>query len=165
MTAAMGIVSKVLLVASHTSRPNSAPNFSIHSLHTCIGMQGKSTMNIKIHQVPFGNGMKTPYKSVYKCVLAIEWGVYISGMVKQRATSLSAVQLVQGFFASAITCSLTRALSKSLPHAQKLFSASTPGQILAPRVCTLVLFILCVVVRLTVCKRRSPEQPVSRGSL
>ena len=30
-------------------------------------------------------------------------------------------------------CSLTRALSKSLPHAQQLFSASTPSQILAPR--------------------------------
>ena len=30
-----------------------------------------------------------------------------------------------------VTCSLTRALSQSLAHAQQLFSASTPGQILA----------------------------------
>ena len=67
-------------------------------------------------------------------------------MVRQRATSLSAVQLVQGFcFCSlpytSVTCSLTHALSQSLAHAQQFFSASTPGQILAPRVCTLVLFI------------------------
>ena len=40
-----------------------------------------------------------------------------------------------------VTCSLTCALSQSLVHAQQLFSVSTPGQILAPRVCTLVLFI------------------------
>ena len=49
-----------------------------------------------------------------------------------------------------ITCSLTHALSKSHPHAQQLFSASTPGQIIiAPRVCTLVLFILSVMRELT----------------
>ena len=41
-----------------------------------------------------------------------------------------------------VTCSLTRALSQSIAHVQQLFSVSTPGQILAPRVCTLVLFIL-----------------------
>ena len=41
-----------------------------------------------------------------------------------------------------VICSLTHALSQSLAHAQQFFSASTPGQILAPRVCTLVLFIL-----------------------
>ena len=35
-----------------------------------------------------------------------------------------------------------RALSQSLVHTQQLFSAFMPGQILAPRVCTLVLFIL-----------------------
>ena len=71
-------------------------------------------------------------------------GYKLPGIVRERATSDSSVQLVQGFFVSVyFPCSLTRALSKSLPHAQQLFSASTrtPGQILAPRVCTLVLFI------------------------
>ena len=48
-----------------------------------------------------------------------------------------------------VTCSLTHALSQSLAHAQQFFSASTPGQILAPRVCTLVLFILSVMRELT----------------
>ena len=69
----------------------------------------------------------------------------LPGIVRERATSDSSVQLVQGFFVSVyFPCSLTRALSKSLPHAQQLFSASTrtPDQILAPRVCTLVLFII-----------------------
>ena len=45
-----------------------------------------------------------------------------------------------------VTCSLTHALSQSLAHAQQFFSASTPGQILAPRVCTLVLFITAVLM-------------------
>ena len=66
-------------------------------------------------------------------------GYKLPGIVRQRATSLSAVQLVQGLLS--VTCSLTRALSQSLTHAQQLFSASTPGQILVPRVCTLMLFI------------------------
>ena len=66
-------------------------------------------------------------------------------MVRQRATSRSSVQLVQAFVVFrilSVTCSLTHALSQSLAHAQQFFSASTPGQILAPRVCTSVLFIL-----------------------
>ena len=73
-------------------------------------------------------------------------------MVRQRATSRSSVQLVQAFVVFrilSVTCSLTHALSQSLTHAQQLFSASTPGQILAPRVCTLVLFILSVMRELT----------------
>ena len=74
-------------------------------------------------------------------------GYKLPGIVRERDSS---VQLVQGFFVSVyFPCSLTRALSKSLPHVQQLFSASTrtPGQILAPRVCTLVLFIVfCVCV-------------------
>ena len=64
--------------------------------------------------------------------------------VRQRATSRSSVQLAFAFVVFrilSVTCSLTHALSQSLAHAQQLFSASTPGQILAPRVCTLVLFI------------------------
>ena len=63
-------------------------------------------------------------------------GYKLPGIVRERATSDSSVQLVQFFFVSVyFPCSLTRALST---HAQQLFSASTPGQILAPRVCTLV---------------------------
>ena len=78
-------------------------------------------------------------------------GYKLPGIVRQQATSLSAVQHVQGFAfvvfrILSVTCSLTRGLSQSLTHAQQLFSASTPGQILAPRVCTLVLFIVTVSV-------------------
>ena len=70
-------------------------------------------------------------------------GYKLPGIVRQRATSLSAVQLVQGFCfvvfrILSVTGSLTRALSRaqSLAHAQQLFSASmrTP-----PRVCTLII--------------------------
>ena len=43
-----------------------------------------------------------------------------------------------------VTGSLTRALSQSRAHVQQLFSASTPSQVLAPRFCTLVLFIIHV---------------------
>ena len=49
-----------------------------------------------------------------------------AGYTWQRATSLSAVQLVQSFFVFrilSVTCSLTRALSQSLAHAQQLISA------------------------------------------
>ena len=72
----------------------------------------------------------------------------LPGMVRQRATSRSSVQLAFAFVVFrilSVTCSLTHALSQSLAHAQQFFSASTPGQILAPRVCTLVLFILSVM--------------------
>ena len=57
-------------------------------------------------------------------------GYKLPGIVRQRATGLSAVQLVQSFFAFvvfrilSVTCSLTRALSQSHAHAQQLFSAS-----------------------------------------
>ena len=69
-------------------------------------------------------------------------GYKLPGIVNQRATSLSAVQLVQGF----CFCSLpytfryvfVNACAFSEPRARA--TASTPGQILAPRVCTLVLF-------------------------
>ena len=51
-------------------------------------------------------------------------GYKLPGIVRERATSDSSVQLVQGFFVSVyFPCSLTRALSKSLPHVQQLFSA------------------------------------------
>ena len=66
-------------------------------------------------------------------------------MVRQRATSRSSVQLVQAFVVFrilSVTCSLTHAISQSLAHAQQFFSASTPGQILAPRVCTLILSVM-----------------------
>ena len=72
------------------------------------------------------------------------------GMVRQRATSRSSVQLAFAFVVFrilSVTCSLTHALSQSLAHAQQFFSASTPGQILAPRVCTLVLFIFSVTAK------------------
>ena len=52
-----------------------------------------------------------------------------------------------------VTCWLTRALSQSLAHAQQHFSASTPGQVLALRVCTLVLFIITVRVQV-VCETK-----------
>ena len=76
-------------------------------------------------------------------------GYKLPGIVRQRATSLSAVQLAFAFVVfriPSVTCSLTRALSQSLAHAQQLFSASTSGQTLAPRVCTLVLFIGMVIM-------------------
>ena len=69
------------------------------------------------------------------CRLQATW----HSKARQRATSLSAVQLAFAFVVfriPSVTCSLTRALSQSLAHAQQLFSASTPSQILAPRVCT-----------------------------
>ena len=43
-----------------------------------------------------------------------------------------------------VTCSLTRALSQSHAHAQQLFSASTPGQVLAPRVCITARVHICL---------------------
>ena len=56
-------------------------------------------------------------------------------LVRQRATRLPAVQLVQAlafvvFRILSVTRSLTRALSQSLTHAyaQQLFSASTPAK-------------------------------------
>ena len=66
-------------------------------------------------------------------------GYKLPGIVRKRATSFSAVQLVQGFCfvvfrILSVTGSLTRAFSQaqSLAHAQQLFSASMrmPGQIL-----------------------------------
>ena len=70
-------------------------------------------------------------------------GYKLPGIVRQRATSLSTVQLVQGFCfvvfrILSVTGSLTRALGAfsrlraSRTRAQQLFSASmrTPGQIL-----------------------------------
>ena len=65
-------------------------------------------------------------------------GYKLPGIVRQRATSLSAVQL--GLYRAfafvvfrilSVTCSLMHALSQSLVHVQQLFSTSTPGQILA----------------------------------
>ena len=67
-------------------------------------------------------------------------------MVRQRATSRSSVQLAFAFVVFrilSVTCSLTHALSQSLAHAQQFFTAA------APRVCTLVLFILSVMRELT----------------
>ena len=75
-------------------------------------------------------------------------GYKLPGVVRQlnelvfQPYSLYRAFAVVVFRILSVTCSLTRALSHSLTHAQQLFSASTPGQILAPRVCTLVLFIL-----------------------
>ena len=75
-------------------------------------------------------------------------GYKLPGIVAASYWSFSHTALAFAFVVFrilSVTCSLTRALSQSLAHAQQLFSASTPGQVLAPRVCTLVLVLRSVV--------------------